>query len=130
MFPFINKYDFLIRLINDDRENSVKKIRAAVVGYGNIGQYAIEALEAAADFEIAGIVRRNPSAADTDSVYPVVADIRELGKVDVALLCSPTRAIRAVASEILALGINTVDSFDVHSEIVALKEHLDPIARA
>lgn len=129
MFPFINKYDFLIRLINDDRENSVKKIRAAVVGYGNIGQYAIEALEAAADFEIAGIVRRNPSAADTDSVYPVVADIRELGKVDVALLCSPTRAIRAVASEILALGINTVDSFDVHSEIVALKEHLDPIAR-
>ncbi|MGJ7384613.1 diaminopimelate dehydrogenase, partial [Morganella morganii] len=108
----------------------MKKIRAAVVGYGNIGQYAIEALEAAADFEIAGIVRRNPSAADTDSVYPVVADIRELGKVDVALLCSPTRAIRAVASEILALGINTVDSFDVHSEIVALKEHLDPIARA
>ncbi|MCP5821167.1 Gfo/Idh/MocA family oxidoreductase, partial [Klebsiella pneumoniae] len=86
----------------------MKKIRAAVVGYGNIGQYAIEALEAAADFEIAGIVRRNPSAADTDSVYPVVADIRELGKVDVALLCSPTRAIRAVASEILALGINTV----------------------
>ena len=75
-------------------------------------------------------MRRNPSAADTDSVYPVVADIRELGKVDVALLCSPTRAIRAVASEILALGINTVDSFDVHSEIVALKEHLDPIARA
>lgn len=108
----------------------MKKIRAAVVGYGNIGQYAIEALEAAADFDIAGIVRRNPSVADAHYVYPVVADIRELGKVDVALLCSPTRAIRAVASEILALGINTVDSFDVHSDIVALKTHLDPIARA
>ena len=37
----------------------MKKIRAAVVGYGNIGKYAVEALEAAEDFEIAGIVRQN-----------------------------------------------------------------------
>ena len=37
----------------------MKKIRAAVVGYGNIGRYAIEALEAAPDFEIAGVVRRH-----------------------------------------------------------------------
>ena len=36
----------------------MKKIRAAVVGYGNIGQYSVQALEAAKDFEIAGIVRR------------------------------------------------------------------------
>lgn len=108
----------------------MKKIRAAVVGYGNIGQYAIEALEAADDFEIAGVVRRNPSASDAQIAYPVVADIRELGQVDVALLCSPTRAIRVVAAEILALGINTVDSFDVHSEIVSLKQYLDPIACA
>ena len=37
----------------------MNKIRAAVVGYGNIGQYVVEALEAAPDFEIAGIVRRS-----------------------------------------------------------------------
>ena len=37
----------------------MKKIRAAVVGYGNIGKFTIEALEASADFEIAGVVRRN-----------------------------------------------------------------------
>ena len=36
----------------------MKKIRAAVVGYGNIGQFTVEALEASNDFEIAGIVRR------------------------------------------------------------------------
>ncbi len=40
----------------------MKKIRAAVVGYGNIGHFTVEALEASADFEIAGIVRRNGSA--------------------------------------------------------------------
>ena len=37
----------------------MKKIRAAIIGYGNIGHYTVEALEAAPDFEIAGIVRRN-----------------------------------------------------------------------
>ena len=35
----------------------MKKIRAAVVGYGNIGKFSVEALEAAPDFEIAGVVR-------------------------------------------------------------------------
>ena len=30
----------------------MRKIRAAVVGYGNIGQYVVEALEAAPDFEM------------------------------------------------------------------------------
>ena len=31
------------------------KIRAAVVGYGNIGKFTLEALEAASDFEVAGM---------------------------------------------------------------------------
>ncbi|MDE7375101.1 MAG: diaminopimelate dehydrogenase, partial [Odoribacter sp.] len=30
------------------------KIKVAVVGYGNIGKYVVEALETAPDFEIAG----------------------------------------------------------------------------
>ena len=33
----------------------MKKIRVAIVGYGNIGQYALQALEAAPDMEIAGV---------------------------------------------------------------------------
>ena len=72
----------------------MKKIRAAVVGYGNIGKYAVEALEAAEDFEIAGIVRRN--GADNKpaelAAYPVVKDIKELKDVDVAILSTPTRS--------------------------------------
>ena len=39
----------------------MKKIRAAIVGYGNIGKYVLEALEAAPDCEVAGIIRRNPN---------------------------------------------------------------------
>ena len=89
----------------------MKKIRAAVVGYGNIGKYAVEALEAAEDFEIAGIVRRNE--ADNKpaelAAYPVVKDIKELKDVDVAILATPTRSCEEHAMQILPLGINTVD---------------------
>ena len=69
----------------------MKKIRAAVVGYGNIGKYAVEALEAAEDFEIAGIVRRNGAADKPAELapYPVVKDITELENVDVAILATP-----------------------------------------
>ena len=64
----------------------MKKIRAAVVGYGNIGQYSVQALEAARDFEIAGIVRRQgvkDKPAEL-SAYNVVDDITKLKNVDVA----------------------------------------------
>ncbi|AWH88004.1 diaminopimelate dehydrogenase [Limnobaculum parvum] len=108
-----------------------KKIRAAIVGYGNIGKYAIEALNAADDFEIAGIVRRSAGEPLAElAAYQVVDDIDKLHNVDVAILCSPTRAIKEVAQKILAKGINTVDSFDVHSQIVDLKNTLAPIAKA
>ena len=40
----------------------MKKIKVAIVGYGNIGKYALEALERTSDMECAGIVRRNGSA--------------------------------------------------------------------
>ena len=98
----------------------MKKIRAAVVGYGNIGHYAVQALEAADDFEIAGIVRRN--GADNKpaelSQYEVVKDIRELKDVDVAILATPTRSCEEYAKQNLPLGINTVDSYDIHTGIL------------
>ena len=98
----------------------MKKIRAAVVGYGNIGRYTIEALEASRDFEIAGVVRRQ---GDKDkpaelAAYAVVDDIKKLKDVDVAILATPTRSCPEYAAKITALGINTVDSFDIHTSIL------------
>lgn len=108
-----------------------KKIRAAVVGYGNIGKYALQALEAAPDFEVAGIVRRKGAENCPEELahYAVVKDIRELGDVDVAILATPTRSVEAYAKDILALGINTVDSFDIHGQIVDLRRSLGEVAR-
>lgn len=108
----------------------MQKIRAAVVGYGNIGKFALQALETAEDFEIAGVVRRHVSASDpvirtlNGEEIKVVTDIRELGKVDVAILATPTRACLEYAKQILPLGINTVDSFDIHTKIREYRSEL------
>ena len=90
------------------------------MGYGNIGHYTIEALEASRDFEIAGVVRRQ---GDKDkpaelAAYAVVDDIEKLKDVDVAILATPTRSCPEYAAKITALGINTVDSFDIHTSIL------------
>ena len=107
----------------------MNKIRAAVVGYGNVGRFALEALEVAPDFEIAGIVRRNGAENKPFelSQYEVVKDIKELKGVDVAILACPTRSCPEYAKQILPLGINTVDSFDIHTAIVDYRRELMPI---
>ena len=100
------------------------------MGYGNIGKYVVEALEAAADFEVAGIVRRAASvAAAGESKYPVVSSLTQLEGVDVAILCTPSRLVEKSAEEALSLGIATVDSFDIHTGIADMRARLDAVAK-
>ena len=110
----------------------MNKIRVAVVGYGNIGKYAIQALEASEDMEISGVVRRTVAKEQPAELapYKVVTDITAWGKVDVAILATPTRSVEEHALKCLALGINTVDSFDIHGQIVDLRRSLDKAAKA
>ena len=84
----------------------MNKIKAAIVGYGNIGRYVLEALQTAPDFEITGIVRRNGDAdrpAELEG-YTIVKDIKDLPKPDVAILAVPSRSAEKYAAEILPLG--------------------------
>ena len=109
----------------------MKKIRAAVVGYGNIGKYVTEALSCAPDFEVAGIVRRSLADLPAElAAYRVVTSIDGLDGVDVAILCTPSRKVGSVAPDILARGIATVDSFDIHTGIWDLRCRLDEVAKA
>ncbi len=111
---------------------SMSQLRIAVVGYGNIGKAAVEAVNAAPDMELAGVVRREVPAtlpAELAGVA-VVDDVSKLGKVDVALLCGPTRSIPEVAPQYLRKGIATVDSFDIHGEkLWELRQTLDAVAK-
>lgn len=109
------------------------KIKVVIIGYGNVGRYALEAVEAAPDMEIVGIVEQSPGFINNKPLeltnIKVAEGIKELGKVDVAILCVPTRITLAVAKEALELGINTVDGYDIHGELWDLKQALDHVAK-
>mgnify|MGYP002565991775 CR=1 FL=1 len=80
-------------------------LRAAVYGYGNIGRFSLEALLASPDFEVAGVVSASLSAGSLGDI-PVVRSIDELSQVDVAILCSPSRAVPDLAAQLLEKGIS------------------------
>ena len=103
-------------------------IRAAIYGFGNIGRHVLEALLEAPDFTPAGIVSQSCKESSVEGV-PVVRRIDELEAVDVAIVCSGSRDVPAVAKELLSKGISTVDSFDIHTQIADLRKSLDPVAK-
>lgn len=88
-------------------------MKVAILGYGNIGKAAEEAINAAPDMELAGIYHHN--------------DCLECIDADAALICTPTREVQKFASLLAARGICTVDSFDIHGQIWNLREALDAV---
>ena len=91
------------------------KLKVAIIGYGNIGKACEEALATAPDMELAGIYHHN------DNLDNIAADV--------ALLCVPTREVPAYAQKLLARGISTVDSFDIHGQIFDLRQSLMTTAK-
>jgi len=108
----------------------MSKKRIAVIGYGNIGQYAVQAVQSSPDFELAGVIRRAAGGKQPPELAGIIVadDISALGKVDAALLCTPTRSVPEHAQKYLALGINTVDSYDIHTSFLELRKALMPVA--
>lgn len=109
----------------------VNRKRVAVVGLGNVGRHCVEAVRAAPDLELAGVVRRDPAERPADLLgVPVVKTIDELGEVHGAILACPTRKVAETAAPLLAKGISTADSFDLHGDpLIELRHELDEVAK-
>ena len=88
-------------------------IRIAILGYGNIGKAAEEAIKAAPDMTLAGVYHHN--------------DCLDCIDADVVLVCTPTREVQKFATVLAARGICTIDSFDIHGQIWNLREALDAV---
>lgn len=109
-------------------------IRVAVMGCGHIGSYAVKAVQLAPDMTLCGILELDCRVEELRCQYPgvpIAETVDELPqKPDVIVLCTPTRSVEGIASGILAMGISTVDCFDMHGDpFIHLKTTLDPIAR-
>lgn len=126
------------------------KHEAVVIGYGNVGRHVLESLLASPDFNVLGVVRRDPEARDgIPPSIPVAGRVQDLlpsptadgegsageeagghRRAPAAILAVPTRRVPEYAEECLALGLNTVDCYDIHGEsLVDLRHHLDGVAR-
>lgn len=108
----------------------------AIHSLGNIGRCALEAALAAPDCTCLGVIRRKESCGTRAHELRGVADFPDMesliaakGRPDVVLLCGPSRSIPESASHYLAQGFNTVDSFDIHSEIVSTVTKLEAAAQ-
>lgn len=117
----------------------MKKINVAVIGYGNVGKCAVESILNEPDMNLIGIVEvpevvsakclltnKQPIALTNTKI---VTKLNELKEVDVAILSCPSRLVKETAVKVLKLGIHTVDSFDFHQEIPAMRKYLDEIAK-
>lgn len=106
----------------------VSKLKIAIIGYGNVGRFAFSAVQATHDMDLAQVVITDPHIKTpplelTDA--EVVFDLGQLKPdIDVALLCLPSRIVPDYAEKILNRGINTVDPYDVHSDILVMRSRL------
>ena len=107
----------------------MSKIQVAIVGYGNIGSFCAQAVQAAPDMDLVGIICPEAKTLSLTGIK-VVEQLEDLGnaKIDVAILCVPSRLVTKVAPKYLELGINTVDPYDVHGVWDTLQE-MDAHAR-
>ena len=94
------------------------QIRVAVFGYGNIGKAVEEAVSVTNDMTLAGIFHHQ----EMESLIAAQPDI--------VLLGVPSREVPQAAEQLLKKGLNTVDSFDIHTRIPEVHRCLNEAALA
>ncbi len=107
------------------------KIRAGIVGYGNLGKGVELALEENPDFELVGIfTRRDVSTIDSKSnVIPISNILDFKDKIDVMFLCGGSAKDLPEQCPKLAEHFNTIDSYDNHKNIPKYFNMIDNIAK-
>jgi len=104
-------------------------IKIAVIGYGNVGKATTQAVREEPDMELIGVVEPLGVVKNGEDVK-IVKNFSELSNVDVAIICTPSRAVTQITEEIISSGVNTVDSFDIHEEILDFQKKLDVTCKA
>jgi diaminopimelate dehydrogenase len=112
--------------------------RLAIVGFGRLGYALARTMKGVPDVELAGVVRR-PGAAERLPAplleIPVATHLRDLERVDVAMLCVPAVDASFVAREILQMRIPLVECASLppsatraHYEVIEAAAHNHRVA--
>jgi diaminopimelate dehydrogenase len=92
----------------------MRRLRAAIIGFGRLGRACAQALEERADLEAAGVVGRR-------------GHVRDLRAVDLALVCVPARDAAAVCAQLLQQRLALVECAALEGP--ALQAHHDELLR-
>src|SRR5690625_930060 len=98
------------------------KIKLGIVGFGNLGKGAVEAIHATDDLELVAVfTRRNPADLKLDLPNVETLHVDEAknyqDKIDVMLLCGGSATDLPEQTPHFSQYFNTVDSYDNHAEI-------------
>ena len=112
----------------------MKKIKAAISGYGNIGRAVELALMQNTDFELVAIVtRRNPK-----DIKPITENVKVINdsdvdilidKIDIMFLCGGSATDLPRLTPEYSKKFNTIDTFDTHAKIPEYFDVVDKNSR-
>lgn len=99
---------------------SMRPRRLAVIGLGKLGRACGEAIVAAEDLRLAGLVRRpeslNSALPEALKDVAVTAVLEELDAVDAALLCLPPELVTTTAHDLLQHKMPVIECAVLHGE--------------
>ena len=99
--------------------------KIAIIGAGNVGIAAAKAVLESPEMELCGFIRRKTEAVSGFENIPVAKSVSELPeKPEGAIITIPSRLVEPVEENLLESGIYTVDAFDIHEELVKMKQKL------
>lgn len=106
------------------------KIKAGIVGYGNLGRGVELALKQNPDFQLQAIFsRRKPDEVSAAGGVVHISEIEKYkGDIDVLILCGGSATDLPEQGPELAALFNTVDSFDTHAKIPEYFEKVNEAA--
>ena len=113
----------------DPRSNETKPIRAAIVGYGNLGKSVEKLLQRQRDFELVGIFSRRDSLDTSAPVWPVTEAQAHAGEIDILFLALGSATDIPEQAPEFARHFTTVDTYDNHAHIPAHRAAMDAAAR-
>lgn len=110
------------------------KIKIGIVGFGNLGKGAIEAINATDDLELVAVfTRRNPEDLQINQPNVKALHVDDAAnyqnQIDVMLLCGGSATDLPEQTPKFAQLFNTVDSYDNHGEIPEFYQAVDQVAR-
>ena len=108
-------------------------IKAAIMGYGNLGKGVEKALAKAEDMELVGVfTRRDPASVKVESGAKAyhVDDLEKMtGDIDILIICGGSATDLPEMTPKYAAMFNVIDSFDTHANIPVHFANVDEAAK-